>query len=58
MTLDGEAREWINFRELRKRPDLVPRVPMELRWYLKKLGVLDDAGINKLRPLTARWISY
>lgn len=58
MTLDGEAREWINFRELRKRPDLVPRVPMEMRWYLKKLGILDDAGINKLRPLTARWISY
>ncbi|MBY3155264.1 hypothetical protein HFO56_23360 [Rhizobium laguerreae] len=57
MTLDGEARDWTGFREVRKS-QLVPRVPMEMRWYLTKLGVLDDAGINKLRPLTARWISY
>ncbi|MCV9964366.1 hypothetical protein OIU34_20985 [Pararhizobium sp. BT-229] len=58
MTLEGEPRDWMSFWRLRQRPDLVPRVPMEMRWYLKKLGILDDAGVNKLRPLTARWIGY
>lgn len=57
MTEDGTPLEWLFSSELRERPDLVPRVPLEMRWYLKRLGILDDQGVNKLRPLTARWIS-
>ena len=34
---------------------VVPQVPSEIRWYLKKLGIMDDAGINKLRPVIAFW---
>jgi hypothetical protein len=58
MSTVGEPRDWVHFRELRERPDLVPRVPMEMRWYLKRLGLLDDTGVNRLRPLTGRWIGY
>ncbi|MCZ7862724.1 hypothetical protein O9X98_15220 [Agrobacterium salinitolerans] len=56
MTEDGKPAEWMWYGELRKRKDLVPRVPLEMRWYLTRLGILDDAGVNKLRPLTAKWI--
>jgi hypothetical protein len=58
MTTDGRPFDWVPPHELDDRPDVVPRVPLEIRWYLSKLGILDDAGINRLRPLTARWIAY
>nr|WP_250808555.1 hypothetical protein [Neorhizobium tomejilense] len=58
MTEEGRPHEWLPFHELRKRLDIVPRVPLEMRWFLSRLGILDDNGINKLRPLVARWISY
>lgn len=56
MTEDGAPVEWMVPSVLKKRPDIVPRVPLEMRWYLTRLGVLDDSGVNKLRPVTARWI--
>ncbi|WP_315922419.1 hypothetical protein [Mesorhizobium sp. SP-1A] len=34
---------------------VVPQIPSEIRWYLKKLGIMNDAGINKLRPIIAYW---
>lgn len=56
MTEDGAPHDWMPCSELRRRRDIVPRVPLEMRWYLTRLGILDDAGVNKLRPLTAWWI--
>jgi len=58
MLEDGTPVEWPGFHRLTKTPGLVPRVPLEIRWYLKKLGIMDDAGINSLRPLVARWLAY
>ncbi|MBO6507374.1 MAG: hypothetical protein JJ979_02625 [Roseibium sp.] len=55
MTEDGTPHEWLPFWELRERPDLLPAVPSEIRWYLKKLNVMDDAGVNQLRPVVAQW---
>ena len=57
MTENGEPFDWMSFTQLRKRPDIVPRVPLEMRSYLTRVGILDDSGVNRLRPLTARWIS-
>lgn len=56
MTLAGKPVDWPGPAAARKRDDLVPRVPLEMRWYLTRLGILDESGVNKLRPLTARWI--
>lgn len=42
-------------REWARTVKVVPQIPSEIRWYLKKLGIMDDAGINKLRPVIAFW---
>lgn len=55
MTEDGKPHDWVSFAS--RRADLLPRVPLEMRRYLTKLGVLNDIGVNRLRPLTARWIA-
>lgn len=57
MTKEGRHHEWLHFSEMQKRPDLVPSIPTEIRWYLKKLGVFDDQDINQLRPALAQWWS-
>lgn len=57
MSKDGAHEDWQAFYELRKRPDIVPAVHSSIRWYLKKLGVMDDDGINQLRPVIAQWWS-
>ncbi|QIG69138.1 hypothetical protein EVB78_104 [Rhizobium phage RHph_N1_15] len=57
MDRDGQPLEWEMFSRLdRTYPDgWFPAVPTEIRWYLKKLGIMDDAGVNKLRPIVAQW---
>lgn len=57
MLADGTPQEWLSFVELRKRPDLLPAVPSEIRWYLNELKVMDDKGVNLLRPVIAQWWS-
>jgi hypothetical protein len=57
MTIDGKPHEWLPFWEMRERPNLVPNIPSEIRWYMKELGILDEAGVNQLRPLIAQWWS-
>lgn len=44
-------------KRLKERTEVVPQIPSEIRWYLKKLGIMDDAGINGLRPVVAHWWS-
>ena len=53
----GEPVEWVPFTEVEKHPEWVPGVPAEIRWYLNHLGILDDSGVNKLRPCIAQWWS-
>jgi hypothetical protein len=55
---DGTPHDWIWYGALRKRPDLLPAVPLEIRWYLTRMGILDSSGVNQLRPLIAHWFSY
>lgn len=43
--------------ELDENLKFYPTIPSEIRWYLKKLNVLDDKGINELRPILAEWYS-
>lgn len=57
MNLEGGHEDWERFTELRKRPDLVPAVHSSIRWYLTKLGVMDNEGVNQLRPVIAQWWS-
>lgn len=39
-----------------KRPDhIVPDVPPDLRYWLRKLDIMDNSGINQLRPIVATW---
>lgn len=57
MDKDGHPLEWESFHRLdHMYPDgWYPAVPSEIRWYLKKLGIMDDAGVNKLRPMICQW---
>jgi hypothetical protein len=45
---------WTNDRDV-LNPDAIPVIPSEIRWYLKHLGIMDDEGIDLLRPIVARW---
>jgi hypothetical protein len=53
----GDPLEWDIFSRLDKTyPNgWAPAVPSEIRWWTKKLGIFDDAGVNKLRPLIAQY---
>lgn len=55
----GQALEWDLFHRLDKTyPNgWVPDIPSELRWWLPNLGILDEKGVNKLRPCIAQWWS-
>lgn len=55
MAADGSRVPWDHHVNLRKRTDWAPAVPASIRWYLKTLGVMDDEGVNQLRPLIAQW---
>lgn len=63
MELDGKPVSWTDLRfpitaeeqKWARDVKVVPQIPSEIRWYLKKLGIMDDAGINKLRPVIAYW---
>lgn len=55
MLADGTPVPWERFCIVEQHPEWLPAVPSEIRWYLTTLGVLDDAGINELRPLIAQW---
>lgn len=57
MYADGSHMPWRHWYELKDRDDWFPAVPAEIRWYLKKLEIMDDAGINQLRPMIAQWWS-
>jgi hypothetical protein len=32
---------------------MLPAPPLQMRWYLTEMGILDHAGVNRLRPMTA-----
>lgn len=55
MLEDGTPEPWRRHVELQERPDIVPAVPAEIRWYLTRHGVLSDEGVNCLRPMLAQW---
>lgn len=55
MLEDGTPVEWKPYWELEKRDDIFPAVPSEIRWWTKNLGIFDDAGVNKLRPVIAQY---
>ncbi|SCW95975.1 hypothetical protein [Ancylobacter rudongensis] len=55
MLADGTPVAWNHFTIVERHPEWLPAVPSEIRWYLQKLGVLTDAGVNELRPLLAQW---
>lgn len=55
MLADGSPVSWDVFQDLGGAPDRFPAVPSEIRWYLGALGILDEPGINALRPLLAQW---
>lgn len=57
MLEDGTPEPWEYFFHLRKRDDWVPAPPSEIRWYLTTHGIMDNAGLNKLRPLIAQYWS-
>lgn len=54
---DGNPIEWTHYSLLEKRDDWIPAVPSEIRWYLTQHSILDNAGVNELRPLIAQWWS-
>lgn len=57
MDKDGKPLEWQMFSQLDEAyPDgWFPAVPSEIRWWTQKLGIFDDAGVNKLRPILAQY---
>lgn len=55
MLPDGSHTPWQVFHEVEEHPEWLPAVPKEIRWYLPKLGVLDDLGVNQLKPMIAQW---
>lgn len=55
MAADGAPVPWRPFWEVEEHPEWLPAVPSEIRWYLTTHGVLDDAGVNALRPIVAQW---
>lgn len=62
MNLKGEHQDRDNYEILRftdkkKAAKIVPEVPFELRWWVKELKILDDEGVNQLRPIMASWWS-
>jgi hypothetical protein len=57
MQRDGTPVAWDGPMMLKWRPELVPAVPTEIRWWTKELGILDNTGVNSLRPIVAKWWS-
>lgn len=57
MLADGSKVDWDHYTVVEEHPEWLPAVPEEIRWYLKKLNVLDDTGVNELRPILAQWWS-
>lgn len=57
MLADGTPVPWTHHVEVEGRPDWLPAVPSEIRWYLTELGVTDRADVNGLRPMLAQWWS-
>lgn len=55
MLADGTRQPWDHFTRVEQHPEWLPAVPGELRWYLPKLGVLDEKGVLELRPILAQW---
>lgn len=57
MTVDGDPIEWDHYTILKSRSDWVPAVPSEIRWYLTQFGIMNQQGVNQLRPMIAQWWS-
>lgn len=57
MRKDGTPVEWHTNKDPEHRGGIVPAVPKEYHFYMKKLGILNEAGINELRPYIAQWWS-
>lgn len=57
MNLNGAPYPMYTTHTFIEESNAVPFVPLEIRWYLKKLNILNDTGINCLRPLISQWWS-
>lgn len=57
MLEDGTPVAWDYHVTVAKHPEWRPGIPSEIRWYLKRLGILNDAGVNQLRRMIAQWWS-
>lgn len=57
MDVNGIPVAWDHFTNLSKRQDWLPAVPSEIRWYLTQFDIMDNQGVNQLRPLIAQWWS-
>lgn len=57
MLPDGAPTSWDHFSSVERHPEWLPAVPSEIRWYLSKLGILTNKGVNDLRPVIAQWWS-
>lgn len=55
MNKEGMPEPWRHFLDLRDEKHIVPAPPSEIRWYLTKHRILDNAGVNQLRPIVAQW---
>lgn len=57
MDLSGNPLPWNdNYCNL-NTIEWLPDIPSEIRWYLTQYGVLDQKGVNMLRPIVAQWWS-
>jgi hypothetical protein len=55
MNPDGQPIPWRPYWELEKDRAALPAIPSEIRWYLTKHGILDQVGVNALRPFMAQY---
>lgn len=57
MDENGNPVPWEHFTLLKRRSDWYAAVPSEIRWYLTQFGIMDQKGVNLLRPVIAQWWS-
>lgn len=57
MDHDGNPLAWQHYTVLGRRDDWLPAVPSEIRWYLTQHGIMNQSGVNQLRPMIAQWWS-
>ena len=55
MTEDEVRVPWNHYEIVRDHPEWVAAVPAEIRWYMKRFGIMDEREVLKLRPIIAQW---